>query len=250
MENVSLDYYVLLIGGTLAFLLLAGGILFFVLSYKRKIHEKEASHQKDLFLKNLEATENERKRVARELHDEVGSSLSMMRLMVSETASDVNRNKLKQLIDKTVDNVRRISNDLLPSGLEEFGLEYALDILLDKVHELSEIEIVTDFEELPKMNSRTVLAIYRVVQELLNNTLKYAEASKIYLTIYSENKHVIINYKDLGKGFVFEDALKVNSLGLKNIIARSEIMGGSAIFDSSLGNGMTATIKIPWRRKT
>lgn len=246
MENSSIDYYVLLIGGTAAFLLMAGGILFFVLTYNRRIFEKETVHQKDLFDRNLEATELERTRVARELHDEVGSALSMMRLMAVDDDAVSNRKQLKQLIDDTIDNVRRISNDLLPSGLEEFGLEHALEILCDKVHEVSGIEINSNFAAVPRMKHQTNLIIYRIIQELVNNTLKYAEASHIDVSLRFKNSIIELNYKDSGKGFNYEEALRKGSLGIKNIMARAESIGGKAVFFSKSDGGMCVTIKIPF----
>ena len=251
MEDTStVDYIVLLIGGSLAFFLLAGGIVFFVLAYKRKILkkdlfiiEKDASHQKELVEKNLNATENERKRVARELHDEVGSSLSMLRLMSS--VEEFDELKIKGLIDKTIDNVRRISNDLLPSGLEEFGLEHGLEVLFESVKDSSNIKIEFHSQLSTKLESHQNLMIYRIVQELVNNSVKHSKAQWISTTILEENQHLEISYSDDGEGFDMETAKLKNSLGLKNIFVRAENLNGTVRMSSKPMEGFSAKINIP-----
>lgn len=251
MESASsIDFLFLLIGGTLAFLVLAGSIVFFVLSYRRRmlkkdleIKEQEALHQKDLFDRNLEATENERQRVARELHDEVGSSLSMMRLLSRGSSDD--ELSLRKLIDATIDNVRRISNDLLPSGLDEFGLEHALEIFFEKAFETSNIEIDADISDLPVLTSQQNLMVYRIIQELINNSIKYADTSHIQISIVQKNKEVSIDYQDFGKAFDIENALKKDSLGLKNLTARAAYLSGTAHMESSDEQGFVAQITFP-----
>ena len=251
MESAtSIDFVFLLVSGTLAFLVMASSIVFFVISYRRKMllkdlemKNQEAIHQKDLFDRNLEATEKERHRVARELHDEVGSSLSMMRLL--STGSEQEHDSLRQLIDTTIDNVRRISNDLLPNGLDEFGLAYALEILFDKVQDTTDIEIETHLASLPVLDSSQNLMVYRLIQEMLHNSVKYAETDHIFVSIGSEQHQVKINYKDFGKPFDLALALKKNSLGLKNLSARSSYLGGYALLNSTESEGFTAEIVFP-----
>ncbi len=242
MENSSsLEMYIILVGGTLAFLLLAGGIVFFILNYKKKILENEAIHQKDLLKRNLEATEIERRRVARELHDEVGSSLSMMRLLsTSEGNGD-----LKLLIDSTIDNVKRISNDLLPNGLEEFGLEQSLEILVDKTMQASPINIEFQYSEFPELSSKRNLTVYRIVQELINNTLKHAKAERIVLILKGDLQKAIILYQDFGIGFDLPSSQRKDSLGLKNLMARSQYLGGKVKIETEPGQGLEVSIEFP-----
>ncbi|MCR9066406.1 MAG: histidine kinase [Cytophagales bacterium] len=242
MENSSsLEMYIILVGGTLAFLLLAGGIVFFILNYKKKILENEAIHQKDLLKRNLEATEIERRRVARELHDEVGSSLSMMRLL---SASEGNGD-LKLLIDSTIDNVKRISNDLLPNGLEEFGLEQSLEILVDKTMQASPINIEFQYSEFPELSSKRNLTVYRIVQELINNTLKHAKSERIVLILKGDLQKAIILYQDFGIGFDLPSSQRKDSLGLKNLMARSQYLGGKVKIETEPGQGLEVSIEFP-----
>ena len=135
----QIDIYILLFGGTLLMFLLAGMLLFFVTSYQKRLLRNKAEvetmksrHQLDLFQSSIDAMEDERRRVSRDLHDEIGAALSMLRLQVGqlnfkkETVTEKIVVGSKQLIDSTIENVRRISNDMLPHGLDEFGLKYAL----------------------------------------------------------------------------------------------------------------------------
>ena len=163
-------------------LLLAGMLLFFVTSYqKRSLRNKaevetiKSRHQLDLFQSNIDAMEDERRRVSRDLHDEIGAALSMLRLQVGQLnfAKETVTEKMiigsKELIDNTIENVRRISNDMLPHGLDEFGLKYALETLCDKIERASLLVINLDFNNLERLENRLELALYRILQELLNN---------------------------------------------------------------------------------
>lgn len=253
-NNSSIDLYILLVGGTLAFLLLSGGIVTFIITYKRRILEKnlelrnnELEHQKEMYLGTLEATEIERQRVARELHDEIGSSLSAMRLISSQFSGNLENStdNLKSLIDSTIDNVRRISNDLLPIGLEEFGLEFALENLIEDLTAVSDIKIEYQIEGLSKSLHRKELMIYRIVQELVNNTIKYAHATIIGLTIIEKDSTLGLMYQDNGIGFELANTLKTKSLGLKNITARTKSLGGEAKFDTAPQKGFKFEMQIP-----
>ncbi|HEY1057080.1 MAG TPA: histidine kinase, partial [Emticicia sp.] len=164
--GASVDMYVMIIGGTIMLFLLASGIIIFMIMYQRRMLEHkisvqaaETKHQQELFYGTLEAIEGERKRLARDLHDEVGASLSVMRLLVGEMAStkasemEVAGTKYKQLIDNTIDNVRRISNDLLPQGLEEFGLAYAIEGLCEKILDVVDIDIQLNMGDLSTISN-------------------------------------------------------------------------------------------------
>jgi signal transduction histidine kinase len=259
-ESSPLDLYVLLFGGTIAMFLLASGVVGFILLYQRRIirqdlafKEAEAKHQQDLYHGTLDAIENERKRLARDLHDEVGASLSAMRLLVgqiqqksTETAfiEDIST-KCKTLIDSTIDNVRRISNDLLPQGLEEFGLPYAIEGLCEKTVEISKIDIHLKAENLENIDTKINLMVYRLIQELLNNAVKHSEATTINLSLKKEHNELHLNYADDGKGFVFAEAYEKRSLGLKNIETRTKMIDGVLKFDTKPNEGLKLEVRIP-----
>ena len=259
-ESSPLDLYVLLFGGTIAMFLLASGVVGFILLYQRRIirqdlafKEAEAQHQQELYHGTLEAIESERKRLARDLHDEVGASLSAMRLLVGQIQQksadmafvyDISV-KHKTLIDSTIDNVRRISNDLLPQGLEEFGLPYAIEGLCEKTIEISDIDIHLKAENLENIDTKINLIVYRLIQELLNNAVKHSEATMIDLILKKEHNELLLEYVDNGKGFDFAEAYEKRSLGLKNIETRTKMIDGIVKFDTKPNEGLKLEVRIP-----
>ena len=253
------DIYILLFGGTLLMFLLAGMLLFFVTTYQKRLLRNKAEvevikskHQLDLFQSSIDAMEDERRRVSRDLHDEIGAALSMLRLQVGqlnftkENPAD-NTEKLivgsKQLIDSTIENVRRISNDMLPHGLEEFGLKYALEMLCDKVEAASLLTINLDVETLERLENRLELALYRILQELLNNTIKHAEATEVDIVFTYVGEKLTITYRDNGKGFDI-DSLAKRGLGLKNIESRVSMISGNLTYIPTVEKGIEVKIGI------
>lgn len=251
------DVYILLFGGTLLMFLLAGMLLFFVTSYQKRLLRNKADvermkskHQLDLFQSSIDAMEEERRRVSRDLHDEIGAALSMLRLQVGQInvgkdSSTENTEKLisgsKQLIDSTIENVRRISNDMLPHGLEEFGLKYAIESLCDKIEDASTLDIHLNTENLGRLENRMELTLYRILQELLNNTIKHAKATVVKIEFIPDNQKLTLIYQDNGKGFDLEK-IRQSGLGLKNIESRVSMIHGQLTYSTTVANGMEARV--------
>lgn len=254
------DLSVVLLGGSLAMVLLVVGVVGFMLLYQKRVVEQalmvkqmELNYQQAVVYHTLDAVEDERKRVARDLHDEVGAALSAVRLLVGQLGSvlppdartDALSLKVKSMIDDTMDSVRRISNDLLPQGLDELGLLYALEGLCENVMSLIDADIRLTVDTDPDLPVRTNLIIYRLVQELLNNAVKHAEATTIELTIEHRPPYLVLHYVDNGKGFDFIEAYQKKSLGLKNIETRVQMLNGSVTFDTQPGLGLRLDVQIP-----
>lgn len=255
----QIDIYILLFGGTLLMFLLAGMLLFFVSTYQKRLLRNKADvetmksrHQLDLFQHSIDAMEDERRRVSRDLHDEIGAALSMLRLQVGQLQShneypSGNTEKIivdsKQLIDSTIENVRRISNDMLPHGLDEFGLKYALEMLCDKIENASNLVINLNFNNLERLEVRLELALYRILQELLNNTLKHAKASQVTIKFNPDNQQILVIYQDDGKGFDVETLTK-RGLGLKNIESRVNMIYGQLTYIPTVEKGVEIIIGV------
>ena len=255
----QIDVYILLFGGTLLMFLLAGMLLFFVSSYQKRLLRNKADvekmkvrHQLDLFQSSIDAMEDERRRVSRDLHDEIGAALSVLRLQVGQMNIDQGFNPentqnlivgSKQLIDNTIENVRRISNDMLPSGLEEFGLKYAIEMLCDKVESASRLVINLNINSLERLDNRFELSLYRILQELLNNTLKHANATEVNIDFMTDNKQILIIYQDNGQGFDPEKLSK-KGLGLKNIESRVSMIRGKLEYMTDLERGMGIVLTV------
>jgi signal transduction histidine kinase len=255
----QIDVYILLFGGTLLMFLLAGMLLFFVTSYQKRLLRNKADvekmkvrHQLDLFQSSIDAMEDERRRVSRDLHDEIGAALSVLRLQVGQMSNDKDFNPenaqnlivgSKQLIDNTIENVRRISNDMLPSGLEEFGLKYALEMLCDKVESASRLVINLNINDLERLDNRLELSLYRILQELLNNTLKHANATEVDIDFTTAHQKLTIAYRDNGQGFDLEKLSK-RGLGLKNIESRVSMIHGQLEYMTDLEKGMGVVLTV------
>ncbi|WP_020605548.1 sensor histidine kinase [Spirosoma spitsbergense] len=256
----SIDIYVLVFGGALALSLLVVGIVGFLIFYQKRladqaliVKEMELSYQQDVIYRTLDAVEDERKRVARDLHDEVGAALSAMRLLIGQLsqknlpaaeASSLTTT-FKGVIDHTIDSVRRISNDLLPQGLDELGLVYALEGLCENTMTLADVTVDLVMNDEIVLSGRTNLIVYRLAQELLNNALKHAEATTIDLSLHQTADALVLHYADNGKGFDYEQAWQKRSFGLKNIETRAQMLNGVAVFDTQPGQGLRVTIQIP-----
>lgn len=224
---------------------------------KLVLKEKEAAYQVELIHASISSQEKERQRIAQDLHDEVGAMLSTIKLQLNAASA-----KLKlvesdnpvlpavSLIDDTITNVRRISKDLLPPTLERFGLAHALNDLSNKVSEASGIVIHTELpEETTRLETERELALYRIIQEMMNNAMKHAEATAFKLSLSEENGQLLLSFSDNGKGFDLKASKFSRSgqtgLGLKNLENRVGVARGEMEFMSHLGEGTSIEIRVP-----
>jgi len=201
----------------------------------------------------LEGQEMERKRLSREIHDGIGPLLSTLKMSLSSIETDMKKmdeqievcfESAYELIDEISEDLRAISHNLLPKILLDFGLEEALDALRDKITTGKNIQLSVIFTGMgSRLDQVTELGIYRICQELINNTLKHAKATHISLQLIRSVKSLRILYEDNGLGFSYEKVSK--GLGLINIENRVKALGGDWMIDSVPGKGMTTTIEIP-----
>lgn len=242
---------------TSGMLLLAGAIFFFFITYQKKmlkkqleLNETRARQQEDILRNTISAQEKERKRIAQDLHDEVGAMLSVVKLNVGRiekksdepVAKDL-ATETKAYLDQVITQVRRISRALLPPSLEKLGLYFALEELANWVNKSDQLKIICwKSGEQFRFDTQKELAVFRIVQELLNNAIKHSEASIININArFSPENILMISVTDNGKGFVMND--KMNSgLGLKNLESRSQIMDAKFKMKSVPGKGTTAII--------
>lgn len=225
--------------GILAIILIITHLLF-----TRAIQKKQ--------LENLQAMvlgeENERKRVAKDLHDGIGVLLTSVKLRLSNFQDKVEakqdfKNSLDQ-IDNACAEVRRISHNMIPASLTKLGLQEAILDLLDNVQASTNIliEESLDYEEGAYDESKEVL-IYRVIQELVNNSLKYADPTKLSIKLHKSNQDYLLTYSDNGMGF--EKSKVKSGLGLRSIASRVDILKGKFTFESSPSQGTIFNIAIP-----
>lgn len=242
--------------GTFGMILLAGAIFFFFVTYQKRLLKKELelnkfkSEQQEKILNNtILSQEKERSRIAQDLHDEVGAMLSVVKLNVGriEKKSIPGQSKelaseTKSYLDEVIKQVRRISRALLSPSLEKLGLYFAIEELTNWVNKSGELKIECwKSGEQFRFESRKELAVFRIVQELLNNAIKHSGASKIVINTRFSLNNLAISISDNGKGFDLDKKLNTG-LGLKNLEGRTQILAAKFKIKTKHGKGTKAII--------
>jgi len=224
---------------------------------------KESEKQlRSLSSQLLTAQETERKRISRELHDELGQSLTVMKLRLNFIEKNLlnHQTELKQeceygvyYIDQVIENIRRLSRDLSPTILEDFGLSAALRWLVNnfaKSYNMKVILELTDIDGLLPQDSHVV--IYRTVQEALTNIGKHSQAKNVSISISGVNGSVVFSIEDDGIGFdekaVAARSPKEKGLGLATMRGRAQMAGGVFRMRTSKGKGTLITLSIPTKQ--
>jgi signal transduction histidine kinase len=205
----------------------------------------------------LEGQEQERKRIAKEIHDGLGPMLSAIKLNLESIRTDIQSIKqntiLKKirntssLIDAVAADMRNISRRLMPKVLVDFGLAAALENLCQHVNESTRLKINFYRSGFTKRFDDSIeLGLYRIGQELIHNAIKHAGASVLNVQLIEHPESIILMVEDNGKGFDEQAKNPKNrGLGLINIESRAKALGGDFFIDSVEGKGVTATIEIP-----
>jgi signal transduction histidine kinase len=249
---------IIIIAVALPLLMAVAIILFFYFSRKKiSIAELEKanlkiSHQKEVIQSTLIAQEQERKRIAQDLHDDISSKLNIVSLnaniltengISSEDANTFGRGILS-VTNTVLESSRRIAHDLLPPTLEKFGLQSALEELCDEAGVSKSFQIFSEFKyEENFLDKNKELHLFRIAQELFSNTIKYAKASKIEISLVSQETVLKFEFKDDGKGFNLLKAKNARGIGLIGIENRVSILDANLTLDSSLGNGISVLLK-------
>ncbi|WP_422005341.1 sensor histidine kinase [Roseivirga pacifica] len=231
-------------------------IIVFVVIYQRKLiaqerkHKKaEEEHQLELLQATLESQENERDRIGRELHDGVGVLLTTARMYLRhniEEEAEQNNGINKQvdaMLGETIESVRRVSADLRPVVLETLGLAEAIGELVRHIGKASSVDIQFEHSYDYPLSQKHELSVYRVVQELLTNGLRHAEASAINVDLNAQPHLFSLTYSDNGKGISSSDIEK-KGLGLKNMESRVNALKGKLKITNPEEGGVMIHIQI------
>jgi PAS domain S-box-containing protein len=200
----------------------------------------------------IDGQEMERQRISRELHDGLGQYLIAIKLKMESiiAAQQSEQNKplleVQEMFDHTIDEIRKISDNLMPSILKEFGLETALRNLCKMMSQATGIRI--SFESLPlrkKPEEKVSTYLYRIAQEALNNIVKHAEATEASVQLLTLGNNIQLIIDDNGKGFAFDQRYKSKGNGIYNMRERISMIGGTFELKSSEDKGTSIEIKIP-----
>ena len=192
----------------------------------------------------LIAQEEEKDRISRELHNNIGQNILFIRNQMVKGQ----QTELLPAVDQTIREVRNISRDLYPTQLEKYGLTTAVDALIEGIQEHSEIFISHDLEVLDiDLSNNQKINYYRIIQECISNTLKYAEASALRISTETKPNGIELTIQDNGKGFDKSILTRKSSrsMGMLNIEERVKSLKGKFELETSPGNGTRYTFLIP-----
>jgi len=237
----------------LVFLCIAFALSFLYFRLKRK----EFAKQK-MIEAVIQTEEKERKRIASDLHDGLGPLLSAAKLYFQayiDANDENNKNdieaKLKKIIENAITDTSRISHNISPYILENYGLIIALENFISDINISEKLKFDIKFDKLNRFELKEELTVYRTITELINNTIKHAKASMINIHIYITENILNLIYKDNGVGFYVEEKMNaIQGMGLKNIENRINSLKGSIIFNNEAGKGMKVVITIPYKEVT
>ncbi|MCW3072596.1 MAG: tetratricopeptide repeat protein [Bacteroidetes bacterium] len=237
-------------------------VIIFLLYNRHKLKQKnllqaERSEQQLLRTKAIvEAEENERTRIARELHDGIGQQLSAVKLNLSSLQSTLDNSNTQQsvlmknaieIIDDSVKEVRSVSHSMMPNALLKSGLATAVREFLNKISNTGKLKIELEISGLnERLESMMENILFRVVQETVNNIIRHSGASVVNIQIIRYEDELSMMIEDNGVGF--DPVLASSGIGLKNIRSRIEFLNGTVNVDSSPGKGTTIIIEVPLGR--
>ncbi|MCB0644688.1 MAG: sensor histidine kinase [Phaeodactylibacter sp.] len=229
-----------------------------VLRHKEEMHRMESARQREMLQASFEAQEKERKRIGSDIHDDIGPLLSTVKLLMNRfknlqdpQAVHQHITRVNQRMDEAIQLVRTVARDLTPVVLNKFGLLLALEDLCDRINQSEQLEARLQVQGREyELNPQTELALYRIIQELCNNAIRHAEAAHIQIHFAFEPERLQIKVADDGKGLPSAGAetQKIElpkGIGLRNIEARTSMLGAEIRFESSKNKGTTAILHVP-----
>lgn len=256
---------IIILAGTFLMLIVFVFIFLFIIIYERKriayrtkLHEIEIENSRKMLEAVITTQENEKEQFAAELHDSLSQMLTSVIMMVNNIKDHVQHkpeladnylNKsltgLSSVAQQSLQEARAISRKLMPIILNDFGLNEAIIDIVTKINETSktELKFLSTIQENRYPND-IERALFRITQELLNNTLKYAQATQVIINLSEEENNLILTYSDNGIGFNMPER-KGKGLGLLSIESRVSAVQGAICMNSELGKGFSVEIKTP-----
>ncbi len=249
--------------GTAVILILAVGIISFVLVYMRRQQQQQDEmnrlniiHQRNLLEASVDSQENVRRQIGGDLHDDIGTLLSATRMQLSLLGKQLKDNELaadffnqtNELLNDAIGNVRRISKELMPATLDKFGLEIGLKEFAEKFSSVTGVDVTFHANGIDEslFSKKIALIFFRIVQELVNNSLKHAEASQINIELNQNDNQLQLKVADNGKGFDLEEVMAnpKTGIGIRNIESRLSVINGSINYDVGIGKGAKINIEV------
>ncbi|HEV3412811.1 MAG TPA: ATP-binding protein [Puia sp.] len=257
MQDQNKEVVIFLVAGTFLFLVLGGIVVFVLMFYQQKrfrhsrqLLELQSSTQQELLKTQLETQEATYRQIGEEIHDNVGQLLSTAKILLSITERSLPEvpetlHTATDTIGKAIQDLRSLSRSLSSEWLQQFNI---VENLKAEVNRLNTAGIVRTRIEIPTgslpMTADSQIMLFRVVQEAIQNTLKHADATEVLVTVTLSEAAVEIVIRDNGRGFSPE-TLSSKGLGLKNMLNRTRLLGGTIDWTSANGNGVEVKIIVP-----
>lgn len=246
-----------LVFGIIFILLLTIGLFLFFYFSRKKIVEKDRekynivlSHQQKILQNTIRVQEEERLRIAQDLHDAISSKLNVVSLTTHMLIDDKNTlpeqkeslNHILKITTNTIESSRKIAHDLMPPVLDKFGLKVAIEELFEEFTKSKQIQIESKIENLNQLTKDQELHVFRIVQELINNSIRHGKATILNISLNNTSHGFVLNYKDNGIGFNPNEVKKKPGIGMQNINSRVEILEGALELSSKIDEGSTFKI--------
>ncbi len=251
MNSENIEYWAPIVTGTLLFGLLTVFIIYFILLYRKsqtKLHFERERRKRELLQAEVEIKEQTLVNVSREIHDNLGQAAALVKInlnLISKDIPEADREKVMEsaeLMKKLIGDMRSLSQSLNGDNIRRKGFIATLQSDVDRINKTGYVAV--EFEHSPErvsLEADQLIILYRVIQELFTNTLKYAKASNVHLKISEEGNQLKVFYSDDGIGFDYQAALNKGS-GLSNIKDRCAIIDAKLYFESKLNEGVNVQI--------
>jgi len=256
-------FFIIVIGGLLA-LVLVGFIVTILFLYQQKQHKQaqelvrlKEEYDQEVLKSQLEIQEITLKSIAQELHDNIGQVLSVVKLSLAvlplapEHPAHAPLQHIREVLNKAIYDLADLTKSLHTDRIAQIGLRESINFELETLKKTGLMEV--QFEVLGaeyRLNEQKEVFIFRIFQELVNNILKHAKASRLMIRLdYSSEELFKLSARDNGIGFSLEEKKgsksPLNGVGLKSMLNRSKLIGANLIFDSTPGNGTLVTMELP-----
>lgn len=246
----QLQFYAVLIGITM---ILGTVLILFIIMLSKVQQRKKAEYNRLNLLAEVTAQEKDRARITYQLHEDFGATLSAIRMglcsfQLPREDDRLQQEQFKSYIDDIIVKIRTIALDFLPGTIQQKWLAAALREFVQTVQEdKNNIKIILEVEEnLPELSEYKTINLYRIVQEIVYNTLKHAKASTLLITLRHKDQNVLLTTQDNGTGFNYKQELEhQKGLGLNNMANRILLLNGVIDVLSEPGKGTLYLIQIP-----
>jgi signal transduction histidine kinase len=225
-------------------------LVFFTISIVRQ-QRRNMKLQRLNILAEINAIDKERTRMAQDLHDELGPALTVIKFEVdsAEAVSEEDRELLRKAsrqLDEAVNKVREIARNMIPSSLVRKGLQAALQEIVQQTNDHTSLHVSFSYDVSQPINQDLSINIYRMMQEVIQNAVKYSNAELLLIKIRSEERKLIIFCEDNGVGFDYEEKqAQAEGLGLRNLKSRVDLVRGNLQVASQKNKGTQYIFELP-----